>query len=87
MGGLGRSMLMVRCALVTEANRIKLAHYFDPYLAIHSSLSIRCPTRFRRSTARCCRGSHCASSSRTIPSRQDIMAGLLIKELIARERS
>ena len=24
--------------LVTEANRIKLAHYFDPYLAIHSSL-------------------------------------------------
>ena len=22
--------------LVTEANRIKLAHYFDPYLAIHS---------------------------------------------------
>ena len=24
--------------LVTEANRIKLAHYFDPYLAIHTSL-------------------------------------------------
>ena len=22
--------------LVTEANRIKLAHYFDPYLAIHT---------------------------------------------------
>jgi hypothetical protein len=24
--------------LVTEANRIKLAHYFDPYLALHTSL-------------------------------------------------
>lgn len=24
--------------LVTEANRIQLAHYFDPYLAIHTSL-------------------------------------------------
>lgn len=24
--------------LVTEANRIKLAHFFDPYLAIHTSL-------------------------------------------------
>ena len=24
--------------LATEANRIKLAHYFDPYLAIHTSL-------------------------------------------------
>ena len=24
--------------LVTEANRIKLAHHFDPYLAIHTSL-------------------------------------------------
>lgn len=27
-----------RLRLVTEANRIKLAHYFDPYLAIHTSL-------------------------------------------------
>jgi hypothetical protein len=24
--------------LVTEANRIKLAHHFDPYLAIHTSM-------------------------------------------------
>ena len=24
--------------LVTEANRIKLAHFFDPFLAIHTSM-------------------------------------------------
>ena len=31
--------------LVIEANRIKLAHYFDPYLAIHTSLVDPLPAR------------------------------------------
>ena len=71
--------------LVTEANRIKLAHYFDPYLAIHTSLVdpfphpisavygemlSRQPLRFLLADD--------PGAGKTI------MAGLLIKELIAR---
>jgi superfamily II DNA or RNA helicase len=71
--------------LVTEANRIKLAHYFDPYLAIHTSLVdplphqisavygemlVRQPLRFLLADD--------PGAGKTI------MAGLLIKELIAR---
>lgn len=71
--------------LVTEANRIKLAHYFDPYLAIHTSqvdplphqisavygeMLPRQPLRFLLADD--------PGAGKTI------MAGLLIKELIAR---
>ncbi|MDQ6436335.1 helicase-related protein [Mesorhizobium sp. LHD-90] len=71
--------------LVTEANRIKLAHYFDPYLAIHTSLIDPLPHQI-------------SAVYREMLPRQPlrflladdpgagktIMAGLLIKELIAR---
>ena len=71
--------------LVTEANRIKLAHFFDPYLAIHTSqvdplphqisavygeMLPRQPLRFLLADD--------PGAGKTI------MAGLLIKELIAR---
>ena len=71
--------------LVTEANRIKLAHLFDPYLAIHTSqidplphqisavygdMLSRQPLRFLLADD--------PGAGKTI------MAGLLIKELIAR---
>ena len=71
--------------LVTEANRIKLAHYFDPYLAIHTSqvdplphqisavyeeMLPRQPLRFLLADD--------PGAGKTI------MAGLYIKELIAR---
>lgn len=71
--------------LVTEANRIKLAHYFDPYLAIHTSLVDPLPHQIS------------AVYSEMLPRQplrflladdpgagKTIMAGLLIKELIAR---
>jgi len=71
--------------LVTEANRIKLAHFFDPYLAIHTSkvdplphqisavygeMLPRQPLRFLLADD--------PGAGKTI------MSGLLIKELIAR---
>ena len=71
--------------LVTEANRIELAHHFDPYLAIHASrvdplphqisavygeMLARQPLRFLLADD--------PGAGKTI------MAGLLIKELIAR---
>ena len=71
--------------LVTEANRIELAHHFDPYLAIHTSrvdplphqisavygeMLSRQPLRFLLADD--------PGAGKTI------MAGLLIKELIAR---
>lgn len=71
--------------LVTEANRIKLAHYFDPYLAIHTSLVEPLPHQIS------------AVYGEMIPRQplrflladdpgagKTIMAGLLMKELIAR---
>ncbi len=71
--------------LVTEANRIKLAHLFDPYLAIHTSLVDPLPHQIS------------AVYGDMIPRQplrflladdpgagKTIMAGLLIKELIAR---
>ncbi len=71
--------------LVTEANRIKLAHYFDPYLAIHTSIVDPLPHQI-------------SAVYQEMLSRQPlrflladdpgagktIMAGLLVKELIAR---
>jgi len=71
--------------LVTEANRIKLAHYFDPYLAIHTSLVDPLPHQIS------------AVYEEMLPRQplrflladdpgagKTIMAGLLIKELVAR---
>lgn len=71
--------------LVTEANRIKLAYFFDPYLAIHTSLVEPLPHQIS------------AVYSEMLPRQplrflladdpgagKTIMAGLLIKELIAR---
>ena len=71
--------------LVTEANRINLAHFFDPYLAIHTSMVDPLPHQIS------------AVYGEMIPRQplrflladdpgagKTIMAGLLIKELIAR---
>ena len=71
--------------LVTEAHRIKLAHLFDPYLAIHTSLVDPLPHQIS------------AVYGDMVPRQplrflladdpgagKTIMAGLLIKELIAR---
>lgn len=71
--------------LVTEANRIRLAHFFDPYLAIHSSMVDPLPHQIS------------AVYEEMLPRQplrflladdpgagKTIMAGLLIKELIAR---
>jgi len=43
--------------LVSEAHRIRLAHLFDPLLAVHTSL-------IELSTRRCCPASRCVSFSR-----------------------
>ena len=71
--------------LVTEANRIKLAHFFDPYLAIHTSLVDPLPHQIS------------AVYEEMLPRQplrflladdpgagKTIMSGLLMKELIAR---
>lgn len=71
--------------LVTEANRIGLAHFFDPYLAIHSSLVDPLPHQIS------------AVYEEMLPRQplrflladdpgagKTVMAGLLMKELIAR---
>ena len=71
--------------LVTEANRIRLAHFFDPYLAIHTSLVDPLPHQIS------------AVYGEMIPRQplrflladdpgagKTIMAGLLLRELIAR---
>lgn len=71
--------------LVTEANRIQLAHFFDPYLAIHTSFVDPLPHQIS------------AVYGEMIPRQplrflladdpgagKTIMAGLLIKEFIAR---
>ena len=75
----------VMLRLVTEANRIKLAHCFDPYLAIHTSLVDPLPHQIS------------AVYEEMLPRQplrflladdpgagKTIMAGLLIKELMAR---
>ena len=54
--------------LVAEAHRIRLAHLFDPLLAVHTSLVEPLPHQITaRSTRRCCRASPCASYLPTIP--------------------
>lgn len=71
--------------LVTEANRIKLAHYFDPYLAIHTSQVDPLPHQISavygdmlpRQPLRYLLADDPGAG-------KTIMAGLLIKELIAR---
>jgi hypothetical protein len=56
--------------LVSEAHRIRLAHLFDPLSRSIPLSWTHSPTRSPPSTARCCRGSRCASSSRTTPERE-----------------
>ena len=71
--------------LVTEANRIKMAHYFDPYLAIHTSLVDPLPHQITavydvmlsRQPLRFLLADDPGAG-------KTIMSGLLIKELIAR---
>ncbi len=71
--------------LITEANRIKLAHYFDPFLAIHTSLVQPLPHQIT------------AVYEEMLPRQplrflladdpgagKTIMAGLFMKELLAR---
>ena len=71
--------------LVTEANRIALAHHFDPYLAIHTSLVDPLPHQISAVY-----GEMLASQPLRFLLADDpgagktIMAGLLIKELRAR---
>ena len=48
--------------LVSEAQRIRLAHLLGPLLAVHRRWSTRCRTRSPASTRRCCRATRCASS-------------------------
>lgn len=45
--------------LVSEAERIRLAHLFDPVLAVHTSVN-PCHIRSPQSTKPCCRASRCA---------------------------
>ena len=51
--------------LVSEAQRIHLAHLFDPVLAVHTSIVEPLPHRSRPSTKACCLVSRCASYWRT----------------------
>lgn len=71
--------------LVTEANRIKLAHYFDPYLAIHSSLVDPLPHQITAVYGEMLPRQPLRFLLADDPGAgKTIMAGLLIKELIAR---
>ena len=45
--------------LAVEASRIKLAHHFDPFLAIHTSLIDPLPHQITAVYDPCCRASHC----------------------------
>ena len=73
--------------LVTEANRIKLAHHFDPLSSVYIlALSTHSHIKSQPFMERCCRR-HTTSLSfwpMTLVLGKTIMAGLLIKELIAR---
>jgi len=71
--------------LVTEANRIKLAHYFDPYLAIHTSLVNPLPHQISAVYGEMLPRQPLRFLLADDPGAgKTIMAGLLMKELIAR---
>jgi superfamily II DNA or RNA helicase len=71
--------------LVTEANRIKLAHYFDPYLAIHTSMVDPLPHQISAVYGEMLPRQPLRFLLADDPGAgKTIMAGLLIKELIAR---
>lgn len=71
--------------LVTEANRIKLAHFFDPYLAIHTSLVDPLPHQISAIYGEMLPRQPLRFLLADDPGAgKTIMAGLLIKELIAR---
>jgi superfamily II DNA or RNA helicase len=71
--------------LVTEANRIKLAHNFDPYLAIHTSLVEPLPHQITAVYGEMLPRQPLRFLLADDPGAgKTIMAGLLIKELIAR---
>jgi len=71
--------------LATEANRIKLAHYFDPYLAIHTSLVDPLPHQISAVYGEMLPRQPLRFLLADDPGAgKTIMAGLLMKELIAR---
>ena len=71
--------------LVTEANRIKLAHHFDPYLAIHTSLVDPLPHQITAVYGEMLSRQPLRFLLADDPGAgKTIMAGLLIKELITR---
>ena len=71
--------------LVTEANRIKLAHYFDPYLAVHTSLVDPLPHQISAVYGEMLPRQPLRFLLADDPGAgKTIMAGLLVKELIAR---
>src|SRR5690606_767157 len=71
--------------LVTEANRIKLAHYFDPYLAIHTSLVDPLPHQISAVYGEMLPRQPLRVLLADDPGAgKTIMAGLLMEELIAR---
>ena len=71
--------------LVTEANRIALAHHFDPYLAIHTSLVDPLPHQISAVYGEMLARQPLRFLLADDPGAgKTIMAGLLIKELLAR---
>ncbi|WP_235814924.1 protein NO VEIN domain-containing protein [Roseibium aggregatum] len=71
--------------LVTEANRIKLAHFFDPYLAIHTSLVDPLPHQISAVYGEMLPRQPLRFLLADDPGAgKTIMAGLFIKELVAR---
>ncbi len=71
--------------LVTEANRIKLAHHFDPYLAIHTSIVQPLPHQITAVYGEMLTRQPLRFLLADDPGAgKTIMSGLLIKELIAR---
>ena len=71
--------------MAVEANRIKLAHYFDPYLAIHTSLVDPLPHQITAVYGEMLSRQPLRFLLADDPGAgKTIMAGLLIKELIAR---
>jgi len=71
--------------LVTEANRIKLAYHFDPFLAIHTSLVQPLPHQITAVYGEMLQRQPLRFLLADDPGAgKTIMAGLLIKELIAR---
>ena len=77
-------MAMASCsAWLPEGQRIRLAHLFDPVLAVHTSIVDPLPPPDNGSiTIRCCPDSHFRFLLADDPGAgKTIMAGLLIKEL------